>query len=66
MRKFQPLKSEKIVISIRLEDTKLEQIDTISNKIKISRNELINQCLTYALENIEFSQIKKPSKKDNK
>ena len=59
MEKFIPTKNEKVVISIRLEIDKLNKIDDISNKINISRNELINQCLNYALENVEFSKNKK-------
>ena len=56
MKKFKPTKSEKIVISIRLDIDKLEHIDNIANKINISRNELINQCLDYAVENLEFKK----------
>lgn len=41
MIKFQPSKSEKVVISIRLEDYKVQEIDKIASKIDISRNELI-------------------------
>jgi len=54
VKKFEPTKSEKIVISIRIEDAKLKHIDNIANGIDISRNELINQCLDYALENVKF------------
>lgn len=56
MKKFKPTKSEKVVISIRLDIDKLEHIDNIANKINISRNELINQCLDYAVENLEFKK----------
>jgi len=59
MVKFIPTKSEKIVISIRLENEKINKIDEIATKIDISRNELINQCLDFALENLEFNQNKK-------
>lgn len=62
MIKFQPSKSEKVVISIRIEDYKLEKIDKIASKIDISRNELINQCLDYAINNLEFKNIKKEKK----
>lgn len=55
MKKFIPTKSEKIVISIRIENEKIDKIDEIANKIDISRNELINQCLDYALNNLEFN-----------
>ena len=63
MSKFQPSKTEKMVISIRIEDYKIQQIDKIASKIDISRNELINQCLDYALNNLEFKEL---NKKQNK
>lgn len=59
MVKFIPTKSEKIVISIRLENEKINKIDELANKIDISRNELINQWLDFALENLEFKNNKK-------
>lgn len=63
MIKFQPSKSEKVVISIRLEDYKFQEIDKIASKIDISRNELINQCLDYALNNLEFKELKRKNNK---
>ncbi len=55
MKKFKPTnKHEKIVITIRIDDYKVEQLDDIANKVNISRNELINQCLDFAIMNIEF------------
>jgi len=59
MTKFIPIKSEKIVISIRMENEKINRIDEIASKIDISRNELINQCLDFALENLEFDSKEK-------
>lgn len=59
MTKFIPIKNEKIVISIRIENEKINRIDEIASKIDISRNELINQCLDFALENLEFSSKEK-------
>lgn len=59
MKKFIPTKSEKIVISIRMENEKIDKIDEIANKIDISRNELINQCLNYALDNLDFKEKEK-------
>ncbi len=62
MQKFQPYKktanSEKIVISIRIDENKVKEIDEIANKIDISRNEFIIQCVEYALDNIEFNENK--------
>lgn len=56
MNKFQPTKSEKIVITIRIEDYRVEELDKIANKIDISRNELISQCLDFAIKNIDFKK----------
>lgn len=53
MKNFIPRKQEKDVISIRMDVKLLEQIDTIAAENDISRNELIVQCIEYALENME-------------
>ena len=62
MAKFQPTKkvnnNDKIVISMRLNIEKVEELDRIAGKIDISRNQLINQCIEYALKNIEFKKEK--------
>lgn len=66
MNKFQPKKktldNEKIVISIRLDSSRINEIDNIAGKIDISRNEFINQCIEYALNNLEFNGNKKETK----
>ena len=46
---FKPVKPEKTVISIRLDADVLKVLDTLSNDTDISRNELIVQCIDYAL-----------------
>jgi predicted transcriptional regulator len=60
MPKFQPIKkindNEKVVISIRLNLSKVEELDKLANKTDISRNQLINQCIEYALNNIDFKK----------
>lgn len=53
MTKFTPRKPEKEVISLRLAITTLEDIDRKATEIGISRNELINQMITYALVNMD-------------
>lgn len=55
MNKFKPMKNdnEKIVISIRIDSNTLNKIDKEASKIDISRNELITQCIEFALDNIE-------------
>ena len=54
MAQFKPTKNEKVVISIRINRDQLAIIDEIAKRIDISRNEVINQCLDYAIENSDF------------
>lgn len=56
MTKFTPRKPEKEVISLRLAIDTLESIDRKAAEIGISRNELINQMITYALLNMDTSE----------
>lgn len=53
MNSFKPKKTEKDVISIRIQTDLLKEIDKISGKNDISRNELIIQCIEYALNNMD-------------
>lgn len=53
MAKFVARKPEKEVISMRISVEKLTVIDDKAAKIGISRNELINQMIDYALANME-------------
>lgn len=53
MNKFKPIKNEKTVISIRLDIELLNAVDNLSAKTDISRNELIVQCIQYALRNMQ-------------
>ena len=57
MKDFEPCKKptsvEKVVATIRVDLKTLEEIDKLAGKIDISRNELINQCIEYALENLK-------------
>lgn len=48
---FKPVKQEKTVISIRLDVDTLKDIDDIAKETDISRNELIIQCIEFALKN---------------
>ncbi len=58
MEEFKPIKTEKTVISIRLDVNMLKNIDDISAKTDISRNEFIIQCIEYALNNMNKSLYK--------
>jgi len=47
---FKPIKNEKTVISIRIDRDTLADIDSMANETDISRNEMIIQCIDYALK----------------
>jgi len=48
---FKPIKNEKSVISIRIDKDMLNTIDALAGETDISRNEMIIQCIDYALKN---------------
>ena len=54
MNQFVPFKPEKEVISIRLDSELLKTVDSAAEKAQISRNEFINQCISFALEHISY------------
>ena len=56
MVNFIPKRSEKDVISMRISTATLKQINSKAAENGISRNELINQCILFALANMEDSQ----------
>lgn len=43
-------KTNKELISLRIDSLVLQNLDEIAFDTKISRNELINQCIVYALK----------------
>lgn len=53
MEKFIARKPEKEVISLRIPTNILQIVDAKAADIGISRNELINQMISYALANME-------------
>ena len=50
--KFLPKKHEKEVISMRIPTDILEELDAKAAAFDISRNEFINQCIRFALDNM--------------
>ena len=55
MAKFVARKPEKEVISMRISVETLQEIDSKAATVGISRNELINQMILYALSNMDES-----------
>ena len=53
MPKFIARKPEKEVISVRIPADTLREIDSKAASVGISRNELINQMIRYALSNMD-------------
>lgn len=53
MPKFVARKPEKEVISMRIDSEILREIDNKAAAVGISRNELINQMILYALSNMD-------------
>ena len=52
MSKFVPKKAEKEVISIRVSSEMLTMIDKKAAQYDMSRNQFLNQCIQYALDNM--------------
>ena len=55
MTKFVARKPEKEVISMRIDSDLLKNIDGKAAAVGISRNELLNQMILYALSNMDDS-----------
>lgn len=55
MADFIPKQYQKEAITVRVSTDKLEIIDDMADRLSISRNEFINQCIDFALMNIEIS-----------
>ena len=56
LAKFIAKKPEKEVISMRISTDMLKIVDDKATEIGISRNELINQMIQYALDNMDDQQ----------
>ena len=51
--KFIPRNGEKEVISVRIPKTLSQRVDKLAVDNSLSRNELLMQCVEYALDNLE-------------
>ena len=52
MSNFIPKQYKKEPVTVRIEFKKLEKIDDLAEKYKLSRSEFINQCIDYAIEHM--------------
>ena len=46
------------VVSVRLPNDMIEKLDTISEQTGRTRNEIIQKCLAYSIENLEITDNK--------
>ena len=49
-------KGDSMVISIRLPDELVKKLDTIADKTGRTRNEVIQKCLAFAVDNLEIKE----------
>lgn len=56
VRPRKPAFGKTSVVSTRLPDTVIEELDAIAQKTGRSRNELIQMCIDFALENLEIKE----------
>ena len=56
VRPRKPAFGKTSVVSTRLPDSVIEELDTIAQKTGRSRNELIQMCIDFALENLEIRE----------
>ena len=52
MTNFIPKQYKKEPITVRIDAEKLKKVDGLAKKYNVSRNEFINQCIDFALENM--------------
>jgi len=65
MAKFNPQKIEKLIISLRMGQDKVNLIDKLAGERDISRNEFLMACIDYALANLEEDIKIKQKNKNN-
>ena len=51
-------RGDSIVVSVRLPNEMVEKIDAIAEQTGRTRNEIIQKCLAYSIENIEVTDNK--------
>lgn len=56
VRPRKPAFGKTSVVSTRLPNTVIEELDAIAQKTGRSRNELIQMCIDFALENLEIRE----------
>jgi hypothetical protein len=64
MSDFVPREYKNIPITVRIHERKLNIINANVAKLSISRNDFINQCIDYALENMKLEDYDRSNKND--
>ena len=49
-------RGESSVVSVRLPDEMIEKLDAIAEKTGRTRNEIIQKCLSFSIENIQITE----------
>jgi hypothetical protein len=52
MKTFLPKPYKKVIFSVRVQEDKLEHIGKIATAHNMSRNQFINQCIDFAIQNM--------------
>lgn len=53
MAGFIPRNYTKQQVTVRIDENTLKRVDELAAQLKISRSDLVNQCIEYALDRIE-------------
>lgn len=56
MSVFIPKQYKKEQVTVRMRFDELDQIDQLASRFGLSRSELINQCIVYALDHMPIAQ----------
>ncbi len=59
MKNFIPKQYKKEPITLRVDLTKLQLIDKLAEEYNLSRSAFINQCIDYAIKNMDADRTKK-------
>ena len=62
MEKFVPKPYKKEQITLRIDVDKLERMETLARRFEISRSEIINRCIDFAMGHIDDAGFEKSTR----